>query len=95
MIRTLEDYHFDRAFLGTNGFSVDAGYTTPDPEEAAIKSLAIAQANQAYVLSDSSKFSQVSFSRFAALQELPLITNKLSEKETSLLSKYTKIMEAI
>ena len=95
MIRTLEDYHFDRAFLGTNGFAVDAGYTTPDPEEAAIKSLAIAQANQAYVLSDSSKFSQVSFSRFATLEELPLITNKLSEKETSLLSKYTKIMEAI
>lgn len=95
IIQTLENYHFDRAFLGTNGFSIDAGYTTPDPEEAVIKSLAIAQSNQAYVLSDNSKFSQVSFSRFATLDEVPLITNKLSEREMSLIGKYTKVTEAI
>lgn len=95
IIQSLEGYHFDRAFLGTNGFSIDAGYTTPDPEEAAVKTLAIAQSNQSYVLSDSSKFAQVSFSRFATLKEVPLITNKLSEKENSILSKYTKVTEAI
>ena len=95
IIQTLEKYHFDRAFLGTNGFSIDAGYTTPDPEEAAIKSLAIAQSNQSYVLSDSSKFSQVSFSRFATLDEVPLITSRLSEKEANALKKFTKITEAI
>ena len=94
IIQTLENYHFDHAFIGTNGFDTEAGYTTPDPEEAAIKRLAIARSNQSFVLSDSSKFSQVSFSRFATLDEVPLITNKLSEKEFSLLNKYTKIMEA-
>ncbi len=93
MVQTLETYHFDKCFLGTNGFSIDSGYTTPDPEESAIKKLAIKQSNQTFILSDNSKYCQVSFSKFADLKDATLITNELPVKESGLLNKKTKVME--
>ncbi len=93
MVQTLETYHFDKCFLGTNGFSIESGYTTPDPEESSIKQLAIKQSNQTFILSDSSKYCQVSFSKFADLKDATLITNELPVKESVLLNKETKVME--
>ncbi|WP_235805125.1 DeoR/GlpR family DNA-binding transcription regulator [Companilactobacillus tucceti] len=93
MIQTLETYHFDKAFIGANGFSIDSGFTTPDPEESAIKNLAITQSNLAFVLSDSSKYCQVSFSKFADIKDVTLITSGLTDKELELLNKKTRIME--
>lgn len=39
-IKTLVDYNFDKCFLGVNSISLEKGYTTPDPEEAFVKSTA-------------------------------------------------------
>src|SRR5699024_9624872 len=36
-IESLNNYRFDKCFLGVNGFHPTHGYTTPDPEEAAVK----------------------------------------------------------
>ena len=38
---SLEQYRFDKCFMGVNGIHSQFGYTTPDPEEAMIKQLAI------------------------------------------------------
>ena len=46
-------YNFTKAFIGTNGISLGHGYTTPDIEEASIKSLAIDHSYVSYVLADS------------------------------------------
>lgn len=37
-INNLRKYNFTKTFIGTNGISVKGGYSTPDVEEAAVKS---------------------------------------------------------
>lgn len=73
-VETIQQFRFDKAFIGTNGIDVNFGFSTPDPEEAQIKQLAMAQSNEAFVLADASKFGEVSFAKFARLNEASLIT---------------------
>ncbi|GEL08460.1 DeoR/GlpR family DNA-binding transcription regulator [Salisediminibacterium halotolerans] len=70
----LMQFRFDKAFLGTNGIDQSFGYSTPDPEEAHVKGLAINQTSEAYVLADASKFKETSFAKFADLQDAFLLT---------------------
>lgn len=74
-LEMLKKFRFDKTFLGVNGIHMDYGYTTPDPEEAAIKSLALQLGQQVYVLADHSKFQEVTFSEIAPLEEATIITN--------------------
>ena len=39
-IEGIRKYHFTKAFMGTNGISINAGYTTPDVDEALVKEVA-------------------------------------------------------
>ncbi|WP_125708569.1 DeoR/GlpR family DNA-binding transcription regulator [Companilactobacillus zhongbaensis] len=94
MTKALANYHFDKAFIGTNGFSIKAGYTTPDPEESATKEIALQNSHEQFILADSSKCGQVSFSRFANLSEATLITNELPSKTLDKIKQYTKVLEA-
>ncbi|NVY95738.1 DeoR/GlpR transcriptional regulator [Lactobacillus sp. DCY120] len=89
----LNNCHLDRAFMGTNGFDFQAGYTTPDPEESAVKRLAIRQAKKAYVLTDASKYQQIRFSKFADLSAATLITDQLPRSVSNQLAQLTQIME--
>ncbi|CAM3927046.1 DeoR/GlpR family DNA-binding transcription regulator [Alkalicoccus chagannorensis] len=83
-VEALEQYRFDKAFLGTNGVDADFGYSTPDPEEASIKQLALRQAQEGYVLADASKLDQTSFSHIARLEEAVLLTEMSAEHESLL-----------
>lgn len=74
-IQTLETFRFDKAFLGVNGVTKLDGCTTPDPQEAFIKEYAIARARQSYILADHSKFGEVSFSKFADVDDVIIITS--------------------
>lgn len=76
-VTTLQRYRFDLAILGTNGID-ENGATTPDPEEAATKRLAIARADHALILADASKFGQRSFAQFAELPQAQLITESIA-----------------
>lgn len=87
-LQGLERYRFDKCFMGTNGVHVTYGFTTPDPEEAIIKERAMACANEVYILADESKFGEVSFTRFANLDEAHIITN-LDENLTDYQEKTT------
>ena len=71
----LRKLRFNRCFIGMNGAHVDAGFTTPDPEEAMIKKIAIENSQKAYVLLDHSKFQQTTFVE----KLLPLKTQRLSQ----------------
>lgn len=70
----LRKYNFSIGFFGANGISVSQGYTTPDPEEAFIKSIAISKCQKAYAVADGSKFGVISSITFATLEELDIIT---------------------
>lgn len=74
-ISTLNRYRFDKCFMGVNGVHSVHGFTTPDPEEAMIKENAIKASNDVYILADGSKFGEVSFTRFAELNEATILTN--------------------
>ena len=71
--RSIEQMHVDIAFVGMNGVSASAGFTTPTWEEAATKARMIAAARVAVVLADSSKLGAVTFARVAGLDEVDLL----------------------
>lgn len=63
----------DKAFMGANGFSPEAGATTPDADQAETKRAMIAAARQVILVCDSSKLDRVSFVRFASLADLDAV----------------------
>ncbi|SDB37796.1 transcriptional regulator, DeoR family [Pseudobutyrivibrio sp. YE44] len=80
-IEFIRKYHFTKAFMGTNGISVQAGFTTPDVDEAMIKTEAIRHAYMSYVLADHTKFDEVNSVTFANIGECNIITDKVTSKE--------------
>lgn len=79
----LEEATVDVAFLGTNGFSADRGFTTPDEAEADVKRAMVHAARRCVMLSDSSKAGQVQFQRFATPEDIEvLITDTALDDET-------------
>jgi DeoR family transcriptional regulator, fructose operon transcriptional repressor len=76
---SLENYRFDKCFMGVNGIHTAYGYTTPDPEEALIKQTAIRLSREAYVLADDSKFNEISFAKIGDLHEATILTNETDE----------------
>ena len=76
-LRSLSKYHFTKGFFGTNGISLDGGFTTPDPREAAVKAAALSACRQSYILADESKFNAGSNVRFAEYGQAVIITNRV------------------
>lgn len=66
----------DVAFLGANGFSVERGLSTPDPDEGAAKRAMLHAARRGVVLADASKYRADQFVRFGSLDQVDtLITD--------------------
>ena len=63
----------DIAFIGTNGISAAFGLSTPDPEEAAVKSAFVHSARRIVVLADSSKLDAETLVQFASLKDLDTV----------------------
>ena len=82
-VRALEQYHFTKAFMGTNGIDFTAGFTTPDVEEARVKECAVRQSFLTFVLADSSKFRRVYPISFAKLSDCCIITEQLPDERYS------------
>lgn len=78
-VDSITNYQFDKAFIGTNGIHLLNGFSTPDPEEAFIKKVAIERANEPIVLADHTKFGDVSFAKVASLHEAMIITSNQLE----------------
>lgn len=81
-VEDLEDFSFNKAFMGANGIDELNGYTTHDIEEALVKKKAMKKANKVYILADNTKFGISYFSNIARLDEATIITDKknISEK---------------
>jgi DeoR family fructose operon transcriptional repressor len=69
----LADLRVDVAFVGTNGFTVEHGLTTPDPDEAAVKRAIVAAAREVVVLADASKFGVDTAVRFASTDDIDVV----------------------
>jgi len=73
----------DVAFVGTNGISQAHGFSTHDPDEAAVKRALIACARRVIVLSDASKLGAEPIFSFAALNDVDvLVTDRGASAES-------------
>ncbi|MCF7929311.1 MAG: DeoR/GlpR family DNA-binding transcription regulator [Spirochaetales bacterium] len=86
VLRELEDFAVDRAFMGTNAFEIGYGASTPDPGQAEVKKKMLKIATKNYLLCDSTKIGGRSFVRFATMEELDvLVTDQISSEDLELL----------
>lgn len=78
-ISNLKKYNFSKCFIGTNGISLEHGFTTPDLEEALMKKEAMKRSYIRYVLADHSKFGKVTSVTFADMKEACIITDYVAQ----------------
>ncbi|WP_416176157.1 DeoR/GlpR family DNA-binding transcription regulator [Clostridium sp.] len=69
----LKNFRVDKAFIGTNGISIEEGITTPNFIEAQTKKTMMNVSNNVIVVADSSKFNKVSFSIISPLKSISSI----------------------
>lgn len=75
-VSSLHKYNFTRGFWGTNGVSPSAGLTTPDLQEAMVKTCSLQNCKEKYVLADASKFLKISNVTFASIEEAVILTDR-------------------
>ncbi len=80
-VLSLEKYNFTKVFMGANGISLSGGISTPDKNEAMVKSTVIERSKDVYVLADNSKFDVITPVRFAELKNVKIITDRLNDKK--------------
>lgn len=91
-VMTLKNYNFTKCFIGVNGISVSAGFSTPDVREARVKTAAIDESQKTFVLADHSKFDKITSATFIPLNRATIITDKLTDKKYT---DYTLIKEVL
>lgn len=82
-VSNLKILNFSKAFIGTNGIDLEAGFTTPDLEEALIKQTAIEKSYTSFVLADHTKFRRVFPITFSELKKCCIITDSLPDNKFS------------
>lgn len=87
---TLEKYNFTKGFWGTNGVSVQKGFSTPELKEALVKSKSMKNCKECYVLADESKFNKISSVTFGQFESATVITTGLAQEA---FKKYQNITE--
>ena len=75
--RGFKDYFCDKLFLGVDGFDLDFGISTPDPEEAYLNQVMINISKEVIVVTDSSKFRRRGFAFIAPVSKITtVVTDK-------------------
>lgn len=77
---TLEKYNFTKGFWGTNGVSIQKGFSTPELKEALVKRKSMENCKECYILADESKFNQISSVTFAPFESATVITTGMQKK---------------
>ncbi|PHD70382.1 DeoR family transcriptional regulator [Bacillus sp. AFS043905] len=90
-VQFLNEYRFDKCFLGMNGIHQELGFTTPDPEEALLKKMALRLSNETYVLADSSKLNEATFAKVADVSDAIILTDSNDEEAVAHLQKNPKV----
>lgn len=72
--------NFTKAFIGTNGIDLNAGFTTPEMDEGAVKDAIVNKAYLTFVLSDRTKFRRVYPVSFADIHKGCIITDSVPDE---------------
>ncbi|MDD3337545.1 MAG: DeoR/GlpR family DNA-binding transcription regulator [Lachnospiraceae bacterium] len=92
----LDLINIDKVFFSCNGFSISKGVTTPYLESAlSIRQVLEASCSRC-LMSDSSKFDAVTFSKIADLNEITLLITDdcLTDEDRAQLQQYTEVITA-
>ncbi len=76
----LNKCHFTKAFIGTDGIDLEAGFSTTDTANAQLTRLMAQQSKEVYVLADLSKFNRRAF---ASIMNFEDITGIITQKGVS------------
>jgi DeoR family transcriptional regulator of aga operon len=68
-----KDYFCDKLFLGVDGFDLDFGISTPNPEEAHLNQIMIEISKEVIVVTDSSKFQRRGFAFIAPVNKINIV----------------------
>ncbi len=77
-VRAIETIRPDIAFVGANGVSARFGLSTPDPEEAAVKTAIVNAARKVVLVADASKFDRELLVGFARLDDIDVLVTDAS-----------------
>jgi DeoR family transcriptional regulator of aga operon len=72
-LRSVEEFNYDRAFIGLDGIGPDSGATSRHPEEAALNRAMARRARHAVAVADRSKVGRVARSLICPLADLDLL----------------------
>lgn len=70
----LGKYNFSKGFWGTNGISIQKGFSTPELKEALVKQKSMENCKDCYILADETKFNLISNVTFAPFENATIIT---------------------
>lgn len=73
--------NFTKCFMGVNGISIKGGLSTPDKNEASVKTMAISRSKEVFILGDHSKFGKIFSVKFSELNRGKIITDKVPDKK--------------
>ena len=76
-MKALLQFNFSKAFMGTNGISLEEGFSTPDVEEANIKREVIERSFVSFVVADHTKFNLAFSVTFASLEACCILTDRI------------------
>ncbi|MEE3420555.1 MAG: DeoR/GlpR family DNA-binding transcription regulator [Lachnospiraceae bacterium] len=89
-VEWLRRYQFTIGFWGTNGISVETGFTTPEVNEAMVKEMSMRHTKKRFVLADAEKFTRVSLVSFGEFDSAIILTNHVPDEH---LLTYKNIVE--
>ena len=92
----LKKLRVDKSFIGSNGFNINSGATTPELREAKIKEIALENTGENFLLFDQSKWKEIYFYKFADFNQINyIITDALEEdKEKKLNNENIEVILA-
>ncbi|UCH10028.1 MAG: DeoR/GlpR transcriptional regulator [Fidelibacterota bacterium] len=70
---TLQEFYFDKVFLGIDGFDLATGLTTPNHLEAHLNAMMIKVSKETIIVTDSSKFGRKRLSRISGPENISRI----------------------
>lgn len=77
-------FHFDRAFVGTSGLTVEGVFSSQNAIESEVKRSVIGQTARTIVVTDSSKIGQTAFSIFARPEQVHMVVTDAGEAARAL-----------
>jgi len=84
----IQQFNFDKAFIGVDGFTIDTGFTSRDMLRAETASNIIKRCGTSFVLTDSSKFGRIALTKMFETNRInKIITNSIPTPEKEYLEK--------